>query len=65
MAWYFMRSSFLKHYNHNTLITFRTFVRNLPAYIKIKEVPYCNFECICNDSFTDVLRVVQCTVVVR
>ena len=31
-------------YNHNTLITFRTSVRNSPASIKNVQVPYCNFE---------------------
>ena len=34
-----------------------TSVRESPVWIKSMEVPYCNFEmCICNKSFTYVLR---------
>ena len=54
-------------YNHNTLKAFITSVIPSPGYIKSMKVPHCNFnlKCICNDSFTDVLRVFLCIVVVR
>ena len=39
MLWYCSSS-----YNHNTLTTLRTSVRESPACTKSKKVPYCNFE---------------------
>ena len=44
-------------YDHNTLKTLRTSARKLPACIKNKEVPSCDF--VMTPSCTDVLRVVS------